>query len=170
MNLRMKLWLAALLLMSFGVVSEAQETQQYKQAQQAQQPAKRSLTREQQAALDQQDQALGQAALVLIKMIDENKASELWDTSSAITHKIVSRSDFVAKVASDRAALGTPGTRMPLGVRHLQTDGSGGAPADLYVNVAFDTRFSKTPRNMQEIITFVLEADNTWRFAGYSIH
>jgi hypothetical protein len=172
MNTKMKLWLAALSLMSFGVASAAQEIQQQKQAQQAQQaqqPVKRALTSEQQALLDQQDQALGQAALVLIKKIDENKAGEVWDISSAVTHKIVSRQDFIARVGSQRAVLGTAGTRMPLGVHHLRIDGKSGVPAGLYVNVAFDTRFSGAARNVQEMVSFVLDADNVWRFAGYSI-
>jgi hypothetical protein len=169
MNSKMKIWLVGLSLMSFGIVSAAQENDRQKQVQQAQQPIKRSLTSEQQALLDQQDQALGQAALVLIKKLDENKAGEVWDISSSVTHKIVSRADFIARVASERAALGTPGTRMPLGVHHLRTDGKNGPPAGLYVNVTFDTRFSGAPRNVQEMLTFVLEADNVWRFAGYSI-
>jgi hypothetical protein len=165
----MKLLLAALSLMSCGIVSEAQDTQRYKQAQEAQKPVKRALTRDEQAALDQQDQALGQAALVIMKMIDENKAGAVWDTSSAITRKITSRSQFLSKLASDRAPLGTPGVRMPLGVHHLRADGSGGTPAGLYVNAVFDTRYSGAPRNVQEMVTFVLEADNVWRFAGYSL-
>ncbi|WP_157056157.1 DUF4019 domain-containing protein [Candidatus Burkholderia verschuerenii] len=168
----MKLWLAALSLMSFGVVSEAQESLEYKRAQQAQQPQERavqSLTREQQEALDKQDQAIAQVALDIVIMIDADKVGEVWDNASLIGKKVITRDDFIAKVAHDRGALGAPGMRMPMGLRYLRYDGTGNMPAGAFVNVAFDTQFANAPQSSREMVTFMLGQDNIWRFVGYAI-
>jgi hypothetical protein len=169
MKTSMKLWLAALSLMSFGVVSEAQESIEYERAQQTRQPAVRMLTSEQQAALDKQDRDIDQAAMNIVRLIDQGKAADVWETASPVAKKIISRDDFATKIAHDRSALGTPGMRMPLGVRHLRYDGSGNMPAGAFINVSFDTQFGDTPRSMHEMVTFILDADNTWRFVGYAV-
>ncbi len=169
MKNNMKLWLAALSLMSFGVVSEAQQSLEHKRAQQAQQPIVQSITPEQQAALDKQDQDIAQVALNIVRMIDQNKAGEVWDTASPVGKKVISRDDFLKKIAHDRGALGTPGMRMPMGLRHLRYDGSGNMPAGAFINVSFDTQFSNVPQSARENVTFILDADNNWRFVGYAI-
>jgi long-subunit fatty acid transport protein len=165
----MKLWLAALSLMSFGVVSEAQESLEHKRAQQAQQPVAQSITPEQQAALDKLDQDIAQTALNIVRMIDQDRAGEVWDTASPVGKKVISRDDFLKKIAHDRGALGSPGMRMPMGVRHLRYDGTGNMPAGAFVNVSFDTQFGKLPQSSREMVTFILDADNNWRFVGYAI-
>jgi hypothetical protein len=169
MNTSMKLWLAALSLMSFGVVSEAQQSLEHKRAQQAQQPFVQSITPEQQAALDRQDQEIAQVALNIVRMIDQGKIGEVWDNASPVGKQVISRDDFLKKVMRDRGALGAPGMRMPMGVRHLRYDGSGKMPAGSFINVSFDTQFSNAPQSAREMVTFVLDADNNWRFVGYAI-
>jgi hypothetical protein len=150
-----KQWLSALSLMSFGIVSLAQ-------------PAP-SLTPEQQAGLDKQDRDVAQLADVIVKMIDENKAGDVWDASSAVAKKVITREGFVTKVSQDRGALGKPGLRMPMGVKHLHFDGTGNMPAGWFMSVAFDTQFSQARQSAREVVTFVLDADKVWRFAGYSV-
>jgi hypothetical protein len=173
MKPNMKLWLAALSLMSFGVVSEAQESLEYKRAQQAQQAAQngaqQGLTREQQAALDKQDQDIAQVALDIVRMIDAKRAGEVWDDAALVGKRVISRDDFIAKVTQDRSALGVAGMRMPMGVRHMRYDGTGNMPKGAFVNVSFDTQFSNAPQSVREMVTFMLDADNTWRFVGYAI-
>jgi hypothetical protein len=147
--------LAALALMSMAALSHAQ-------------PAP-SLTREQQAGLDKQDQDIAQMADVIVKMIDQNKTGEVWDAGSAVAKKVISREDFVSKVTRDRAALGTPGMRMPMGVKHLHFDGTGNMPAGWFMSVSFDTQFSQARQSAREVVTFMLDPDRVWRFVGYSV-
>lgn len=154
--------------LSFGIASEAQ--QQTPPVQQSvQSPAPRSLTKEQQALLDKQDQAIAQAALDIVRMIDENKSAAVWDEASPVARQIISRDAFVQKVAHDRAALGAPGMRMPMGSRHYRYDGSGNLPAGAYINVRFDTQFTQAGRSASEMVTFILDSDDNWRFVGYSV-
>ena len=171
MKARLKLSLCALVLMSTGMASQAQ--QQPQPAQPAQKPAQvaapRGLSAQQQAALDKQDQDIAQAALNIVRMIDQGKTSEVWDDASPVAKRIISHDDFQRRIASDRALLGTPGMRMPLGVKHLRYDGSGNLPAGAYINVSFDTQFSKHNRSALEMVTLILDSDNIWRFAGYTV-
>jgi len=82
------------------------------------------------------DQDIAEAATAIVRMIDQKKAGEVWDGSSAVVKKIISREDFANKVTRDQAALGTPGMRMPLGVKHLQFDGTGNMPAGSFMSWA----------------------------------
>ncbi|WP_321800339.1 DUF4019 domain-containing protein [Caballeronia sp. J97] len=167
MKASIRLSLAALLLVSGSIACQAQQVQP---AQQKIQPVAQSLTKEQQAALDKQDQDIAQVASSIIKMIDQNKAAEVWDAASPIAKQIISREDFTKKVAHDRSPLGTPGVRMPMGVKHYRYDGSGNMPAGAYINVVFDTQFSQAAQSSREMVTFILDSDNMWRFVGYSVH
>lgn len=168
MKTNTKLWVSGIsltsLLMSSTITAHAQQTQPAPQQNRAP-----SLTREQQASLDKLDQDIAEAATAIVRMIDQNKAGEVWDGSSAVAKKIISREDFVNKVTRDRAALGTPGMRMPLGVKHLQFDGTGNMPAGSFMNVAFDTQFSEARQSSRESVTFMLDPDRRWRFVGYSV-
>ncbi|SAK51800.1 membrane protein [Caballeronia temeraria] len=159
--------LAALVLASTSIACQAQQTQQ---TQKPQQPAVvRPLTKEQQAALDKQDQDVAQVASAVVRLIDQNKAGDVWDQASPIAKQIISRDDFVKKVTRDRSPLGAPGLRMPMGVKHYRYDGSGNMPAGAYLNILFDTQFAQVSQSSREMVTFILDSDNVWRFVGYSV-
>ncbi|WP_250494470.1 MULTISPECIES: DUF4019 domain-containing protein [unclassified Caballeronia] len=165
MKASFKLFLFVVSLISFAGACQAQQAQQAPQTAQA----PHALTREQQAQLDKQDQDIAQVASTIVKMVDENKAGDIWDLSSPLARKVITRDDFVKKVTNDRAALGAAGMRMPMGVRHLHFDGTGNMPAGSYITVTFDTQFSQAQKSSREIVTFILDPDNSWRFAGYSV-
>ncbi|AET94422.1 putative secreted protein (plasmid) [Burkholderia sp. YI23] len=167
MKARITLSLGTLLLISSSIACQAQQTQPAPQ--QPPSAAARSLTKEQQAALDKQDQDIAQAASAIVGLIDQNKAGEVWDDASPIAKQIISRDDFIRKVVHDRAPLGTPGLRMPMGVKHYRYDGTGNMPAGAYINVLFDTQYSQARQSSREMVTFILDADNVWRFVGYSL-
>ncbi|MDR5740369.1 MULTISPECIES: DUF4019 domain-containing protein [unclassified Caballeronia] len=168
MNTNTKLWLSGLSLMSLLV--SAGGTAQAQQTQPAPQPRPApSLTREQQANLDKLDQDIAEAAIAIVKLIDQNKPGEVWDGASAVAKKIITREDFVNKVTRDRAALGAPGIRMPMGVKHLQFDGTGNMPAGSFMSVAFETQFSDARQSSRESVTFILDPDRRWRFVGYAV-
>ncbi|WP_061133699.1 DUF4019 domain-containing protein [Caballeronia fortuita] len=150
--------LATLVLVSTGIACQAQV-----------QPAAQSLTKEQQAALDKQDRDIAQVASVVIRMIDQGKAGEVWDQASPIAKQIISRDDFMKKVTRDRAPLGAPGLRMPMGAKHYHYDGTGNMPAGAYINILFDTQFNQVSQSSREMVTFILDADKVWRFVGYSV-
>ncbi|MEZ2353772.1 DUF4019 domain-containing protein [Caballeronia sp. RCC_10] len=103
----------------------------------------------------------------------ENDRSEqgggVWDGSSAVAKKIISREDFANKVTRDRAALGTPGMRMPLWVRHLQFDGTGNMPAGSFMSWPSITQFDQARQSSRESVTSMLHPDRRWRFVGYSV-
>ncbi|SAK44110.1 membrane protein [Caballeronia pedi] len=167
MKANIKLSIAALALLATSIACHAQQPQPAPQP--VQRAAGQSLTKEQQAALDKQDQDIAQVALAIVRLIDQNKAGEVWDQGSPIAKQIISRDDFVKKVAHDRAPLGAPGMRMPMGVKHYRYDGSGNLPAGSYTNILFDTQFSQASQSSREMVTFFLDSDKVWRFAGYSV-
>ncbi|SAK62147.1 membrane protein [Caballeronia glebae] len=167
MKASINLSLAALLLISTSIACQAQQAPPAQQ--QNRPPVVRALTPEQQASLDKQDQDIGQAAMEIIKLIDQDKAGVVWDQGSPLAKQIVSRDDFMKKVAQDRSPLGQPGLRMPMGVRHYRYDGSGNIPAGAYINVRFDTQFSRSNRTRSETVSFILDSDRVWRFVGYSV-
>lgn len=156
-----KLWLSGISSMSFCIACQAQPVPQTGPAP--------SLTREQQAGLDKQDQDIAEMAGTIVKMIDQNKAGDVWDVSSDVAKRVIAREDFVSKVSRDRATLGTPGMRMPMGVKHLHFDGTGNMPAGWFMSVTFDTQFSQPQQPSREVVTFILDADRSWRFVGYSV-
>ncbi|KXU82033.1 hypothetical protein CR51_42900 [Caballeronia megalochromosomata] len=167
MKSRITASLAALLLLSASIACHAQQAQPSQQA--VQQADPRSLTKEQQAALDKQDQDIAQVALAIVRLIDQNKAGEVWDQASPIAKQIISRDDFMKKVTRDRSSLGAPGLRMPMGVKHYRYDGTGNMPAGAYINILFDTQFSQASQSSREMVTFILDSDKVWRFVGYSV-
>ncbi|WP_250516588.1 DUF4019 domain-containing protein [Caballeronia sp. INDeC2] len=167
MKSRFTVFLAALLLLSASNASHAQQAQPPQQAVQSAVP--QSLTKEQQAALDQQDQDIARVASAIVKLIDENKAGDVWNQASPIAKKIIARDDFMKKIARDRSPLGPPGLRMPMGVKHYRYDGTGNMPAGAYINVLFDTQFSQASQSARENVTFILDSDQVWRFVGYSL-
>jgi hypothetical protein len=173
MKARLTLSLGALLLLSSNIACHAQQSQQPQQPQQQAQPVQtpvvRSLTKEQQAALDKQDHDIGQVASAIVKLIDEGKSGDVWDQGSPIAKRIISRDDFIRKITQDRAPLGAPGMRMPMGIKHYRYDGTGNMPAGAYINVLFDTQFTQARQSSREMVTFILDSDNIWRFVGYTV-
>jgi hypothetical protein len=167
MKSRISAALATLLFFSAGIACRAQQSQLPQNPTQSAAP--RSLTKEQQTALDQQDRDIAQVASAVVTLIDQNKAGEVWDQASPIAKQIISRDDFMKKVARDRSPLGAPGLRMPMGEKHYRYDGTGNLPAGAYINVLYDTQFSQPGQSSREMVTFFLDSDKVWRFAGYSV-
>ncbi|BAN27182.1 DUF4019 domain-containing protein [Caballeronia insecticola] len=168
MKARIKLSLGIFLLTSFGIASYAQQPGSPVPPS-VQPAAPRGLTKEQQAALDKMDEDIGQIALTIVKSIDQGKAPQVWDAASPIAKGIISRDAFVQKVSHDRAVLGEPGMRMPMGIRHFRYQSTGNLPAGAYINVTFETQFAQAKQSALELVTFFLDSDNIWRFAGYSV-
>lgn len=128
-----------------------------------------SLTPAQQKAVVQgQQQQMTQAAVAVAQMVDQNKAADVWDGASSIAKNAVPKSTFIKQIADDRRQLGAVESRVAIGVNPVQSDGSK-IPAGVYYNVAFDTQFAKAKAPVRELVSFHLDADKTWRLAGYTL-
>lgn len=101
-------------------------------------------------------------------MVDQDKIGEVWDGASSIAKQANTRAEFVTKVGADRAQLGTPTSRKLTAITRTQSKG-GKVPAGNYVNVSYSTIFSKVKQPVRELISYHLDADNTWRVSGYTV-
>lgn len=104
-----------------------------------------------------------------IQMIDQGKAGELWDGATPATRKRVTRAEFTDKVATSRVPLGRPQQRTWVTVtRHVVADAADADMAGQYVSIEYETRFANKPDGtLRELVSFRLDPDRTWRFAGY---
>jgi hypothetical protein len=103
-----------------------------------------------------------------IQMIDQGKAGELWDGATPATRKRVTRADFTGKIASNRASLGAPQQRTWVAVNRQVVADPDVDTAGQYVSVEYETRFANKPEGtLRELVSFHLDRDRTWRFAGY---
>lgn len=111
------------------------------------------------------------AALQAAQLVDANRTAEVWDGSSVVAKRIVSRDAFVRQVAGARASLGQPLQRNWISVTRQQIEQTidpNAPPPGLYISVRFLTRFANG-QALVELVTFQLEADGIWRVAGYSV-
>ena len=126
------------------------------------------LTPEQKVQVEKQNAQMAQASLQVASMVDQNKIGEVWDGASSVAKQANTRAEFVARIGADRAQLGTPTSRKLTAITRTQSKG-GKVPAGNYVNVNYATKFSKANQPIRELISYHLDADNTWRVAGYTV-
>lgn len=109
--------------------------------------------------------ALYEAALRMARGIDAGQAAQLWEAASAVTKRSVTREAFVAGVSQARKPLGAVTARDWHAVRRQNSSG-GSLPAGQYASVEFAAVLAGG-RVAQEMISFRLDEDGVWRFAGY---
>lgn len=103
-----------------------------------------------------------------IQMVDQGKAGELWDGATPATQKRVTRADFTSHIAKSRAPLGQPQQRTWVAVNRQVVADADADTAGQYVSIEYETRFAGKPEGtMRELVSFHLDRDRTWRFAGY---
>ncbi len=116
------------------------------------------------------------AALQAAQLVDGGRAGEIWDGSSAIAKRAITKDAFVKAITAARNPLGQPVSRVWLSVIRQsvpapqagQAAPAGSPPPGNYISVRFATRFSGG-RTVAELVTFRLEDSGTWRVAGYTI-
>jgi len=136
----------------------------------AQQPAAapaQQLTSAQQVQINQQNQQMVQAAVLVVQMIDQGKSDNVWDGASPVAQKIVTKDAFVKQTAADRKTLGAVKSRAVASIGRSQ--GGGSTPAGIYINVAFATQFANAKAPVRELVSFHLDPDNKWRVTGYTV-
>ena len=145
----------------------------------AQQPAKpavkpavtqqQALTPEQQAQVVRQDAEMGKAAVQVVQLVDQARTAEVWEGASAVAKRVVSKDNFVAQIAADRAKLGAVAERKQVAVTRAAYAAGGEVPAGNYINVVFATKFANMAQPVRELVSFHLDDDKTWRVSGYSV-
>jgi hypothetical protein len=153
-----RLFLSAMLLLAGSTTAFAQQP--------ATAPAQQ-LTAAQQAQINQQNQQMVQAAVLVVQMIDQGKSDNVWDGASAVAKQIVAKDAFVKQVAADRKTLGAVKSRTVAAIGRSQ--GGGTTPAGFYINVAFATQFANAKAPVRELVSFHLDPDKKWRVTGYTV-
>ena len=159
-------------LLAFAVAAGAQQAapQPARPAAARPQPAQQQqLTAEQKAQVARQDAEMGKAAASVVRLVDGNKASEVWDGASTVAKSVVTKQAFVAQIGADRAKLGAPTERKQVAVTRSAYSAGGKVPAGNYINVVYATKFANAPQPVRELVSFHLDDDKTWRVSGYSL-
>lgn len=109
---------------------------------------------------------LANAGLQITRLIDGNRAGEVWDGASAVAKRSIDRKRFTETIEAQRKPLGEASSRRWTSVSRHSTAGSGPLPAGIYANVEFETRFAGH-RTGHELVSFRQDEDGTWRLSGY---
>lgn len=128
-----------------------------------------------QAAAAQPDMdpgSMATAARQVLELIDANRAAEVWEGSSNVAKRSITRDAFVQQAMAARASLGRAVSRTWLSVLRQQVDANaaqqpGNPPQGMYISVRFATTFANG-RSAIELVTFRMDEDATWRLAGYT--
>ena len=133
----------------------------------AQQPPATARTTASPAAGTIEPNAIRDAAMRVVLAIDAGQAAKLWDEASTVTKKSVARDAFVAGINKGRQPLGKIATRNWLSIRRQFGDGQA-LPSGMYASAEFLAEAAGKPP-VRELVSFRLDEDGTWRFAGYAV-
>jgi hypothetical protein len=111
--------------------------------------------------------AVRDAGLRVAMAVDAGQAGRLWDEASAVTRKSVTRDAFIAGITRSRQGLAKAVSRNWLSVRRQSGDGNA-LPQGLYASTELLAEFPGKPL-VRELVSFRLDEDGTWRFAGYAV-
>jgi len=111
--------------------------------------------------------AIRDAGMRVVMAIDAGQTANLWDESSTITKKSVTREAFTAGIANSRQPFGRIGNRNWFSVRRQSADGNG-LPPGLYASTEFLAEVAGKPP-IRELVSFRLDEDGVWRFSGYAV-
>lgn len=104
------------------------------------------------------------------RAVDEGQYQGIWNHASPAVKALVPGDEFIKGVAGLRGGLGAPVRRIWVALT-VQSGGQDGrlAPA-LYASAEFETTFSAANAAVRrEVVSFRLDEDQQWRFAGYSL-
>ena len=132
-------------------------------------PARPSLTPQQQAQVQKQDQEMAAAGLKVATLVDTGRAAEAWKGASEVARKSVTEQAFVAQLDGDRKRLGALLSRGQPVVTRVKYKAGATVPEGLYINVSFPTRFANSAQPVRELVSFRFDEDRIWRLAGYSV-
>ena len=120
-------------------------------------------------AAEKHDEAEKQAvesAEAWLKLVDQGKYGDAWDSAAEYLKNAVSKEDFAKSLAAARKPLGSVKSR-ELKSKQYATS-LPGAPDGEYVVIQFKTAF-ENKKSAVETITPMLDKDKKWRVSGYFI-
>lgn len=112
------------------------------------------------------EDAAQKAAEAWLKLVDQGKYGESWDTASGLFKAAVTREQWAQAATSARTQVGTFGSRK-LKSRQA-TDALAGAPPGKYVTILYDSTFEKKAGAVETFVA-VQDTDGAWRAAGYFV-
>jgi hypothetical protein len=133
-----------------------------------------------QAASQAASQARGQAAAApeitaaqaalageeVVKLVDQSRFADLWNSASLATQKVARQSQFNSDLVTNRQPLGAPTSRSWIVIARQTLGTDKGAIAGQYLSVEYETRFTRGDVK-HELVSFRFDEDRVWRFAGY---
>jgi hypothetical protein len=112
------------------------------------------------------DDPAGQAALAWLKLVDQAKYQDSWQSAGPMFQKAVSAKQWTHSLEAVRTPLGAVLSRKEAGRQnHKQLPG---APYGEYLVFSFRTSFAHKAQAV-ETLTLRRQPDGTWRAAGYFI-
>lgn len=105
-----------------------------------------------------------------VQAIDSVRYRELWNVASTAVRTMVPEGDFVQGVTQLRSKdVGAPSRRtwVRLDLQQQPNRPEQRTPGGLYATCMFESQFGNVIR--REIVSFRLDEDRQWRFAGYNV-
>ncbi|MEO8654621.1 MAG: DUF4019 domain-containing protein, partial [Ramlibacter sp.] len=97
-------------------------------------------------------------------LLDRGDWGRAWETASGVFRSSVPLPAWIEGIPKAREPFGTAVERNP--VEAVYKTALAGRPPGEYVTVIFDTKFAN--KQVEEVVTMVLESDGRWRATGYS--
>ncbi|HYD77941.1 DUF4019 domain-containing protein [Ramlibacter sp.] len=116
------------------------------------------------SAIEEKENAGRVAAAGWLTLLDRRDWGTAWETSATAFRKSVPLARWMDGIPKVRADLGALQERAPATVAYKER--IEGLPPGEYVSVIFLSRFEQ--REIQEVVTTVLDRDGRWRVTGYS--
>lgn len=105
-----------------------------------------------------------------VQAIDSARYRELWSLASTAVRAVVPEGDFVQGVTQMRSRDGVAPSRrtwIRLDLQQQPSKPEQRTPGGLFANCLFESQFGNVMR--REMVSFRLDEDRQWRFAGYYV-
>lgn len=127
-------------------------------------PPAAPATGEPNAELAQKQQAAALAAQGWLTLLDRGDWGTAWETAASLFRGAVPLANWMDGIPKVRSDLGPLVERTPAAADYKTQ--LPGRPVGEYVTVVFASRYEQ--REVEELVTTVLEPDGRWRVTGYS--
>lgn len=105
------------------------------------------------------------ATTKFFELVDAEQYGKSWDTCAAYLKNQISREDWIKKLSAVRSVTGKLLDRKQTNISYTKNTDEG-IPEGEYMVFDFDSTF-QNKEHLPEILTMMLDKDNTWRVAGY---
>jgi len=106
------------------------------------------------------------AATRFLQLIDANQFAESWQDSASLLQEKVPEQKWVEQLRKTREVAGPLVTRKQTSISYSTS--AKDSPEGEYILIMYESAF-KAKADAQEILTVMLDKDQTWRVAGYFI-